>query len=49
MAHKDSDDLFTYQGGHAVQASNKPKHRANPDHQNHKKPAPAGKHAQGSN
>ena len=42
MAHKDTDDLFTYTGGHTVQTP--PKHRAEPDGTSHKKPSPKGAH-----
>jgi hypothetical protein len=41
---KDTDDLFTYAGPHTIKAG--PKHRATPDHENHKKAAPKGAHVQ---
>lgn len=40
---KDTDDLFNYSGPHTIKAG--PKHRAEPDHTNHKKSAPTGAHA----
>lgn len=42
MDTKDTDDLTTYAGPHAVKTG--PKHRAEPNGHAHTKPAPKGAH-----
>ena len=44
MGLKDTDDLFTYKG-YGRPEIKAPKHRAEPNHQNHTKPAPKGQHS----
>jgi hypothetical protein len=45
MGNKDTDDVDTYKGYNHLTPVKAPAHRAEPDHKNHKKPAPQGKHS----